>query len=298
MTAATALRASTITLPTTGWLARLELGFKTATQAHDKTVMSHCLHEGPLRVQKALYPEGDAVCHAIVLHPPSGVVGGDELNLSIRVESGAHAFLTSPGAAKWYRSAGLTAHQTIRFEVADHAVCEWLPQDTLVYDGAQACWSTTIALQGTGVFIGWDITGFGRTAHGETFAQGLLASTTRIERDQQLLWIERARIHGSDSLLQAAAGLRSNPVMGTLMIASTRLDDSDDNSDRDALKALARAALADAPYAGLTCLPGVLVVRCIASHARDVKERLTHVWQHLREPLTGRPPMRPRIWAT
>src|SRR5436190_12836373 len=107
------------------WKARLELGF---TAEGDRTVLSRKQHDGPLVIQKALYPEGDAVCHAIVLHPPGGIAGGDELELRASVAHGAHALLTTPGAGKWYRSAGPRATQTLHFAV--DGVLEWLPRET------------------------------------------------------------------------------------------------------------------------------------------------------------------------
>jgi hypothetical protein len=98
----------------TAWHAELHLGF---ARSGERTVLRENRHRGPLRVQKALYPEGDAVCQAIVLHPPSGIAGGDHLAISATVETGAHAQLTTPGAGKWYRSGGTEASQVISLSV-------------------------------------------------------------------------------------------------------------------------------------------------------------------------------------
>ena len=101
-----------------GWRAHLRLGF-----THDgvRTVISERVHEGPLYVQRPFYPEGD-LCHAYILHPPAGMVGGDRLETDVRVGTGASALITTPASAKVYRSAGPTAeiHQNLTVEVAGH----------------------------------------------------------------------------------------------------------------------------------------------------------------------------------
>jgi hypothetical protein len=118
-----------------GWQARLTLGFE---RRGERTLLAHCEHHGPLRVQKALYPEGPAVCQAIVLHPPGGIAGGDRLEIVLAAGPGAHAQLTTPGAGKWYRSGGRRARQSLHVRVDEQAIVEWLPQETIVFDGAEA----------------------------------------------------------------------------------------------------------------------------------------------------------------
>src|SRR6478736_2504397 len=119
----------------TGWRARLALAFE---RRGDRTVLARRHHEGPLVVQKPLYPEGDGVCHAIVLHPPAGIAGGDAIELSLRAGEGSSVLVTTPGAAKWYRSPGPTASQRISIEAAAGSTLEWLPQENIVFDGARA----------------------------------------------------------------------------------------------------------------------------------------------------------------
>src|ERR1700731_2638714 len=113
-----------ITSPGAPSEARLTLGF---SDDHGTTRLTDRRHYGPLRVQKALYPEHPSVCHAVVIHPPGGVVGGDQLQIEARVGAAANALITTPGAAKWYKANGHVSRQQIRLEAAAGAALEWLP---------------------------------------------------------------------------------------------------------------------------------------------------------------------------
>ena len=159
------------------WKARLSLGFSCVGE---KTVLSQKSHDGPLVVQKPLYPEGGEVCHAIVVHPPGGIAGGDELTLAVRTGESASALLTTPGAAKWYRSAGPWAKQSAVFDV--QGMFEWLPQETIVFDGALAESAYDVNLGAQGGIIGWDIVCLGRTGSGEKFSRGTFRSSVQVRR--------------------------------------------------------------------------------------------------------------------
>ena len=91
------------------WHAHLRLDY-----THD----GHCTraldrHEGPLRVLQRLYPEGPGICHHVLVHPPGGIVGGDVLELNARLQRDCHALITTPGATRFYRSAGETSAQQV-----------------------------------------------------------------------------------------------------------------------------------------------------------------------------------------
>lgn len=116
------------------WPARLTLH-----AAHDagRTTV-HARHSGPLRLLKTLYPEGDAIAHAVLVHPPGGLVGGDRLDIEIDVAAGAHLLVTTPAATRFYRSIAGEAVQAVTAQVAPGARLEWLPQETIAYSGCEA----------------------------------------------------------------------------------------------------------------------------------------------------------------
>src|SRR5712664_1770684 len=201
-----------VALPAARWRARLALAFERRAA---RSVLASREHDGPLVVQKPLYPEGDAVCHAIVVHPPAGIAGGDELALEVRTGKETSVLLTTPGAGKWYRSAGPWAKQRLQFDV--QGMVEWLPRETIVFDGALANLECRIELGSDAEYLGWEVVCLGRTGSGERFSKGEIRIDTRIARDGKLLWFERGRIQGGGRLMTSAAGLSGHTVFGTLI---------------------------------------------------------------------------------
>ncbi|MBU0900423.1 MAG: urease accessory protein UreD [Gammaproteobacteria bacterium] len=269
---------------TPSWHAELELGYG---RDGDTTRPTLRRHKGPLRVQKHLYAEGPEVCQHIIVHPPGGIAGGDRLDISAAVGANAWAQLTSPGAAKWYRAAG-PAYQHLKLRVEAGATLEWLPQETIVYAGAQAELSTEIDLQGDAKLLYWDIIALGRPASGERFDTGHVQAQLNIRRDGQLLWHERQRVTGADGLLDSPIGLDGKPVFATLLI-SGEIDS----------ELLERCRNLVTPVRGdLTQLPGLLVARCLASEALHARAWLIELWRLFRPELLGRAAVPPRIWST
>ncbi|HSD41515.1 MAG TPA: urease accessory protein UreD [Burkholderiales bacterium] len=274
-------------LPPAGWRAALALDIKLRGT---RSVLAGRPHDGPLVVQKPQYPEGDAVCHAIVVHPPGGIAGGDELELTVRAGPGARALLTTPGAGKWYRTAGPWARQRIALDAGAGTVLEWLPQETIVFENAAAELEADIRLAADARFIGWEIIRLGRTASGGRVARGRLRTRTSIRRDGRLEWLERARLEGGWDLLDSPLGLAGEPVFGTMLAAAPQIDAG--------LVAACRAAHPGAGSGAVTCLPGVLVVRYLGASSEAARDYFARLWAVVRPVLAGREPVAPRIWQT
>lgn len=267
-----------------GWKAELALEY---ARHGERTVLAKRRHDGPLVVQKPLYPEGEGVCHTMVVHPPGGIAGGDQLSLSVEVGEGAAALLTTPGAAKWYRSEGSRARQQISFDV--RGTLEWLPQETILFNASLASMQSEIRLARDATFIGWEVLCLGRTGSGERFAAGSCALATQIRRDGVLLWNERGRIDAGGKLPQSPVGFSGRTVCGTLLVAGN-VDDAGLTACRKEVPAAGELAL--------TRLPGLLVARYLGDSSEAAKRCFTRLWAILRPAVLQRQAVEPRIWKT
>ena len=275
------------TPPQASWRARLALGFE---RRGARTVLATREHDGPLVVQKPFHPEGDAVCHAIVVHPPGGIAGGDELTLDVRAGERAHALLTTPGAGKWYRSGGPWARQEARIDVADEAIVEWLPQETIVFDGALAEVRWHARLAPTARLVAWEILCLGRTGSGERFERGAVRLDLRVERGGRPLWIERGMLEPRSAALDSPVGLAGRCVSATFLAAGIDVAG-------DALAACRREVPMEGEGA-VTCLPHLMVGRYRGDSGAAARAYFTALWRIVRPHGLGLAAVEPRIWGT
>jgi urease accessory protein len=170
---------------------------------------------------------------------------------------------------------------------------EWLPQETIVFDGAQAALSSRVALTGNAVFIGFDIVCLGRTASGERFRRGSYRHCLEMVRDNALLWTERTILRAEDALVRSPVGLNASPMFGTFVVAAATIPD-------DLLAACRCVAVdaADAIDVALTQFPGMLIARCRGSSAEDARRWFIALWSLIRPALCGRAALPPRVWNT
>jgi urease accessory protein len=268
--------------PAPPWRASLQLRF---ALDGDTTRLTSRAHAGPLRVQKALYPEGARTCHVIVVHPPGGVVGGDQLEIDMRLGAGSRVFATTPGAAKWYRAHGRSSRQDVRLQVGDGAVLEWLPQETIFYDGAGVELDHEVELGADATYIGSEILCFGRRAMGERFARGQAVQRTRIRQSGRLVWYEQGRLDAAG--LASPLGLNGQSVCATLLAVGRPLP-----------AALAAELRGTVPGLGLSQVKSVFVARHLGDDSETARAAMLRVWQAVRPHLLGVAAVAPRIWNT
>lgn len=273
------------------WQAWLSLGF---VRDADTTRLVERSHHGPLRVQKPLYPEGSSVCHAIIVHPPGGVVGGDQLDIHARVGINANAFITTPGAAKWYKANGRVSRQSIQLNIGDAASLEWLPQETIFFDAADVRLDTTIEMGKDASYLGCEILCFGRTASGESYASGRITQCTSIRRDGKLLWFEQGDLAGGSTTMSSPLGLAGRTVCATLIGVGKPMPSGTLNSIRESCA----IGLNETNAFGITQMKSVVVARYLGDSSEAAKRVMTRAWCALRPFLFEREAVIPRIWNT
>lgn len=275
------------------WHAHLQLDY--THDGHTTTALD--CHEGPLRVLQRLYPEGPAICHHVLVHPPGGIVGGDTLQLDARLSASSHALITTPGATRFYRSAGPTARQQVNATVGEGARLEWLPLETIAYDGCAADNSLRFELAPGAEMIGWDLLALGLPAAGQAFARGSYVQSLSVTG----AWLERGRIDAADALLlDSPLGWGGRRVLATLWFAAgSALALARRDALLDAAREQATAHDALSRHAGATALhERVVVLRVLADRVEPAMALLAAVraaWRGVAWGLAENPP---RVWRT
>ena len=266
------------------WRAHLQLGFVSRA---DKTVLSRRQHEGPLLVQRPFYPEGEP-CHVYLIHPPGGVVAGDQLLLQAELSVGAHAVITTPAATKFYRAApDRLARVEQQLQLTD-ATLEWLPQESIFFNGTAVRMRTRIDLDAASRFIGWELACYGLRACNEDFREGYLHQAFELWCAGKPLVLDHLRICGGDPMQQAVWGLNGLTAMGSLLAYP---------ATPETVIAVRELAF-EAHQMSCTLVDGVLLCRCLCADGAQLKEMLQRIWTCLRPRIVGRPAVAPRIWAT
>ncbi|ASP46817.1 urease accessory protein UreD [Cognaticolwellia beringensis] len=278
------------------WVASLTLGFGAHSNSNSNTSitrMNIARHYGPLRVQRPFYPEGpEGCCHVYILHPPGGLVSGDALNIDVNVTENAHTLLTTPAANKLYKadSNGVAWSQSTNLKVADGAILEWLPQETLAFDGSVGVQNFNIELAENAKCLGWEILCLGRPASELPFASGHLEQRFQLSRNDRPLWLERQALDPKHSRFNGKWGQGGTTVHATLWTVGL-------NDPMEAITALREHITATEHWA-VTFRRGVLLLRYLGDERNQVWDLFQQARDILRPRLTGHQATVPRIWLT
>lgn len=273
------------------WHAQLQLDY---TFEASRTVARHS-HSGPLRILQSLYPEGEDVCHNVLVHPPGGLVGGDTLEINIHAQAGSHALITTPGASRFYRSDGQTALQHTHLRVDDGARLEWLPLEAICYSACLAENRLTMDLAPGAELMGWDVTALGLPLANLPFVNGHFRQHIEVPG----VWLERGAIDASDSrLLNSPAGMAGHKCLASFFFVAggpiTR-------ERRERALDSARAVIAQHTLAGTAGAtsphPQVLVVRVLAPVVEPAMALLRTLRTTWRQELWAKSASSPRIWS-
>lgn len=269
------------------WQGSLDLVFGRRQQ---RTQLIHSYARSPLKIQRSFYPEGPQVAHNVILHTAGGMVGGDRLSLKLQLDSDAQALITTAAAAKLYRSSGLEAQQTIQIQLEPGACLEWLPQETIVFNGAIYRQDLQVELAANATWLGWEITRFGRSARGEKFLQGHWRSRTQVWRQGRPLWVDAQWLPAGRDILSSPHGLKNYPVIGSFAFVGRAVDAD--------LVAQARSLWATEHQgeAGVTRLQEGLLCRYRGFSTLVARSWFTKVWHLLRLSFLERPACPPRVW--
>jgi urease accessory protein len=246
-------------------------------------------HEGPLRIQKALYPEGPSSCHAVLIHPPGGIAAGDYLQIDIDVQPKAHAVVTTPAATKWYGSFhGGKASQHVHMSVADRL--EWLPAETIVFDRAQVQSQITVDLKQQGSMVGWDLLIFGRSGSHERFEQGQFEQTLDIQLCGETIWTDRLYLLGNDALFDSMVGLDGHHALSCFWaVASEEVA-----FESKHMEGLRQAA----PGLSFTQLHPRLIVGRGLDDPIQLRSQLQHAWRWFKQGYWQSKSQDLRLWFT
>ncbi len=270
---------------TNSWYGKLNLVY---TYRHNSTQLITNESKAPLKVQRPFYPEGEKVCHSVILHTAGGVVGGDRLSSNFHLQANSQALITTAAASKIYRSNGLQAKQNIEIKIDFGGCLEWLPQETIIFNDAIYRQDLRVELAADATFLGWEITRFGRSARGEKFVSGDWRSNTEIWREGIPLWVDRQWLPGREEVFASAYGLSGKPITGSFVWIGCNVSSEIVEKARNLLQG-------DGEF-GVTRLEHGLLCRYRGFSTSEVRNWFISVWLLLRMSFLGRGNCVPRVW--
>ena len=269
-----------------------EIGFG---QQDGVTRLTHLYQRDPLRVLFPTPAVGDPPL-AVLLTTSGGLVGGDRLDIDIRLAEDATAHVTASAAEKVYRSIGPTTAIRQSLSVASGATLEFLPLETILFEGARLRRKTTVELGPGSTFLGGDIVVFGRRARGERFTRGFLREMWQVRRAGRLVWGDALHLEGDISgIIEDPACFDGAAAFATLILAPGARDP---RSLLENAREIQAAARANDLRAGVTAVAGLVIARWLAADATVLRRAYAGLACHLRQAAMGLPAKLPRPWES
>lgn len=256
----------------------------------DRIGLDDLYQRDPVRVLTPNPPRDDIPGAAFVT-TSGGLVGGDRLELSARVADRASAQFVAQAAEKIYRTANAPCHIQITLETGADAWMEWLPQETIVFDGARLCRTTRANVASGGRLLAGEILVLGRGAMKERVLTGLVRDDWDVSRNGRLVWADALCLEGDiDETVTHPAGLGGATAVATAIYVA-----DDASTFLETARALLRAA-PDEVRVGATVVNGVLLVRLMAADPYPLRAAFGDFWAGFRHAAAGLAPVLPRLW--
>ncbi len=267
-----------------------EIGF---ARRDGVTRLTHLYQADPLRVLFPMPEAGEPVQAAIVT-TSGGLVAGDHIDIVVRLDREANVHVTASAADKIYRSGGPTTEIRQSLTVGAGGVLEFLPPETILFDGARLRRETVVELGPGAGFLGGDIVVFGRRARGERFTHGFLREVWEVRREGRLVWGDALHLDGDiAAIIDDPACFDGAAGFATLILAPSA---QDLGSFVAAARAVQSATIADGVRDGISIVSGLLIARWLGFDTLLMRRSFADLAGHLRSQAMGLPPRLPRLW--
>ncbi len=242
-------------------------------------------------------PEPGEPGSLVMVTTSGGLTGGDRLALELALEPGARVTAMAQAAEKLYRSTASDRPTLLTQDLRAGAGAwlEWLPQETILFDGARLERHTLIDLDPAAEALIGDMLVYGRLAHGERFSRGELFDRWELRRAGRLIWTERQALDADiPALLAAPAGFDGALAQASLLFV--RPGFASDSGAAPMLGAL-RAALEAHPdvRGGATRLDGFILARLLSPDPLALRRAFAALWRRCRAE-AGWADAMPRLW--
>jgi len=260
------------------------------TDADGRTRIRYLYQRTPCRLLFPHVRTGEPP-QAVLVTTTGGLTGGDRLSVTVAAGPGAAATVTSQAAEKLYRSTGAETAVTVSLSVEADAWLEWLPQETILFQGSRLQRRTRVDLAQGARLLAVESLVFGRRAMGEVLTEGALTESWRVHRDSVLVW--------ADTLAMATpelAWLMAHPAaFAGAQAYATVLYVGDDAAT---WLPEARDWLAEAgPTAAVTVVNGVLLARFLNPDAAALRAQVAAYVACARAAIGGYAETVPRVWG-